>query len=98
MLVFRHDTETLERKAWYTLNCTTVSACSCSCTQKARHIVWYRDEAEVDKTKHLYDQRMEKLSRMGEFLEKNRQLIKAGNKGLSQVSFDSISSLRLDGG
>ena len=44
-----------------------------------------RVENEVKKTRQMNDKRVEKLTKMGDFLEKNRQLIKAGNKGLGQV-------------
>ena len=44
-------------------------------------------ENDVQKAKQQYEKRSDKLQRMGEFLEKNRQLIKAGNRGLTQVSY-----------
>ena len=44
-----------------------------------------RVEKEVNKTRQMNEKRVDKLTKMGDFLEKNRQFFKAGNKGLGQV-------------
>jgi len=44
-----------------------------------------RVEKEVNKTRQMNEKRVDKLTKMGDFLEKNRQFFKAGNKGLGQL-------------